>query len=495
MNLLGISWTAFAIGAAALATGLLALHLLRVRLQRVRVPTLLFFRAAARPERPRVLFGAPKRFLAYLLALAGLLAAWTAFADPAVLGEGRSRVVLVDASGSGAVPDASGAPRLRTRLAHARELANAGLGPRGAVFAYAATTAPLWLAGEAALLLDARASAVVASGSGAGFWDALHAARARLRDGDEILLLGGPELPTGLETPATNGLGVRVVRAEDATSSAPVEPEREAPPQRALTLAFVGAVPRAVRLAVAADPSLTVVAAPASADVVIARGEEAVDKPCLRIVDGEGDDDRVPVATREAPFALSLRDRRQLGPALRADAAATPWVVDARSGAALVQARTEPGREVTVVGWFAGLGTAELAHQDLPRLVLGALALLRTTAELPVQTSGDRLRVPALTPSLATLHEEGRADAALTSLASEGAHELPLAASGRFTLTTAGATRTFTVVAHGTPPATAAQAGSLASVAHDGRLRSLALWIALVLLLTDLLLYAKGRLP
>lgn len=487
MNLLGSTWTALALGAAALAMTWLVLHMLRVRLERVTVPTLLFFRVAATPERPRVLGGRPRRWLAYLLALLASGAAWFAFADPVLESEGRSRLVLVDASGT-ATP---GSAVLATRLARARELAAAGLGPRGAVLGYTGGTVLLWNAGEAPLVLDERARGLVPSGGGSGLWAALAAARNRSRSGDEVLVLGGPELPEPERS--VECFGIRVVREESAggagSQAAPL-PAAPAPTPRAV--AFVGDVPRSTRLAVLAAPLWRVVDDPTTADLVVVRGTSAVARPCLRLDDGTGAAEREPMTTPECPVRLGMRDRKGVAPALADLGDATPWVIDARTGAALVAARATPVPEVRVATWLVG-GGGETAHQDIPRLVLTALALLVPHGELGVVAAGDTLRVPTATSGPATIRDEH--GATFASLPLQGRHDLVLASPGRYEITTPTGTRTVEAVATATAPAAARTAAPLQPVDGDGHLRSWLLLFALALLTLDLVLYLRGRLP
>ncbi|MDA0932331.1 MAG: hypothetical protein O3C51_02630 [Planctomycetota bacterium] len=195
MNLLGLPPWMFATGLAGLAGTLLVLHMLRVRLRRQRVDSLLFFRQVGAVHRPRVLLGLPARLWSYLLGLALLAAAFTTFADPVDASDGPSRVVLVDAS-------RGVDPTLRDQLSDAA-LAVAeldGLGPRGRVVAFGAAPRTVWNPTEPEERLGERLRELETGGAPDAFWSGLRAAASGLRDGDEIVVLGGPSaLPTSID--------------------------------------------------------------------------------------------------------------------------------------------------------------------------------------------------------------------------------------------------------------------------------------------------------
>lgn len=493
MSLLGLPWTWFFAGAGALAAALLLLHLLRVRLVRVPVETLLFFRAALAPQKPRVLGGKPKQWLSYALGLATLLAAWLAFADPFVARAGLSRIVIVDASGSGRALSSDGTEAVKQRLARAQELAANGLGTRGAVLAYDAAVTMLWAAGEPSLAISARAEQLPVSGTGTGLWDALLAARARAQAGDEILLLGGPDLP-GAGT--TDSYGVHIVRESPEAVAAAAPETPLGPPLATTKVALVGEVPRVVALAITADPALEIVGEPANAEILVVRGNAPSDRPCLRIEDGEGASEREPVLTARCPAVLSLRDRQQTATALHPRDGETVWILDARTQAPLVAASVSPRPEVRAVAWLLGAGPSETAHQDLPRLVLAGLHLLAPRRAERFVAVGEPLEIPALADELAPVTGAAQTTSAQTkSLSGWGRHELGFAEPGLHELRSASGSHSFVANIVPAAPGPVATAGNLAGAASDGRLQRWALVLALALLTLDILLYAKGRLP
>ncbi|GAB7551007.1 hypothetical protein NRB_05030 [Novosphingobium sp. 11B] len=88
------------VGAGGLAALLFALHRLRVRRQVVRVATAMFWRMAAAATPPRMLHERFRHVLAYLLALAIVLALWVASAGPRreMAAGSRADVFYLDAS-------------------------------------------------------------------------------------------------------------------------------------------------------------------------------------------------------------------------------------------------------------------------------------------------------------------------------------------------------------------------------------------------------------
>ncbi len=197
MNLLGLSPTTFALGAAGIAAALGALHLLRIRLRRQTVDSLLFFEMLGAVERPRVFLGRPARWLSYLIALIALLALWTVFAEPTGQADTPSRVVLVDASGLSQGKTTQSFRALDSHLRTASDLAaSSGLGPNGAVYAIGLATAPLLRAGEPVDLLIERAAGIEPTGPQLGWPDALRTLAATLAPNDEIVVIGAPaDLP------------------------------------------------------------------------------------------------------------------------------------------------------------------------------------------------------------------------------------------------------------------------------------------------------------
>jgi hypothetical protein len=193
MNLLGLSPTAFFVGLAALSVGLFGLHLLRVRLRREVVDSLLFFQQVADVQRPRTLLGAPRRWLAFLLALLAIFLLWFRYAEPGFTAQGPSRVILLDASRAMAerpLPDSI--------WRRGRELSeSSGLGPRGAVFAIGSSSELLLSPGEAPSLLESRAATLERASSITGLYPALDAAAEQLGSQGEIVWIGRPlPLPT-----------------------------------------------------------------------------------------------------------------------------------------------------------------------------------------------------------------------------------------------------------------------------------------------------------
>ncbi len=454
MSLSALSWPAFAAGLAAVAAALFVLHWLRVRLRRVTVPTLLFFAQAAAPARPRVLFGSPRRLLAYLLALVTLGLCWLAFAEPQLAHDGPSRWVLLDASGAAA------GEVLPAHVDAAAGLAAAGLGPRGRVLAWQAGVIPLWRAGEAPLRLRERAQGLVATGGGGGLVTALATAREALRAGDQVLLLGGPaDLP-----PQLGAIGLtRQVRAggQAAAIPSPAPP----PPATPIPVFVAAGLPESVPLALAAEPLFQL--APAeSAQLRIETTRTRPDVPTLLVEAGVGSAMREPLLTDDAPFALSLRDRRRKAAALAPAPDEVVWVRDATSQAPLVASRQG---QVRICAWLL----AEAGHIDAPVLVLGALRLLADRAQAAPAARGDQRDIPAIAaaPLAVGAMQVAPVHGAYRVVVADG----PLAAASPWPVTPTAAT----------PPGLAAGLDAL----------WLALALALVGLAADALLHARGRIP
>ncbi|MBM4060567.1 MAG: hypothetical protein FJ265_05660, partial [Planctomycetes bacterium] len=450
MTLFGLSPAAFWLGAGALAAGLLLLHLLRVRLRAAEVDTLLFFRLAGALQKPRVLPGRPARWLAFALALLALLAGWSAVAAPRSGLDAPSRFVVVE----------PGRDDAAARLRQARELAAAGLGPRGAVFAATLPPVLLLAAGEPAAALDARAVALDTLASPRGEVEALGAAGARLRPGDELLWLGAAEPATahgavhvpvasapraalrgvrwqrdgggrrtlvlaldGAETAAELRLGEVVLARSTAPAGAgelrlgPVElPGGTAEVQCVLAGAAAPLpvpVPAGPPLRVHVDPALPAPlaeaiaallqadpelepAAGAAADVVVAGTAAPDGPPRLVLTAGAGGGPRRAVATAASPVDLSLRDRA------RRDAAALPDLAGARVWIAdaaqggALVAATADAGRLCVHAVDWLLQPA--THADVPVLLSAALRALGGRPELPCGIAGQPLAVPAAFP-------------------------------------------------------------------------------------------------
>ncbi|MCC6673004.1 MAG: hypothetical protein IT458_18210 [Planctomycetes bacterium] len=487
MTFAGLSATWVVAGLGLLALALFALHLLRVRLRRVAVDSLLFFRQVAQPLQPRVLRGAPSRLLSYLLSLAILAALLLAFADPWRAETNPSRVVLVDGSGSAAHAGVDGRPLLAAHLDHARELAaTEGLGPRGSVFLVAGELTPLLAAGEAPHLLAARAAGRVPTGSHAHFESALLAARGRLRAGDEIVVVGGPQaLPETMH-------GVRVARACPAPGESFGAPAAASPAAlEPIAVHVAGAVPPAVALALASDPELRQVEVAAEALVTVADARAALPaSPALRIEDGAGSGPREAQRTPRLPFPLSLRDlRRTDAPALLPEPGETVWIEDARSGAPLVAARRDPARDgaptVRIVRWLV----EDLGHADVPRLVLHAVRVVAAPRLPPVCSAGTEIAVPALDGAVADL----RGPVPLRLLPSQGVYRFAVDLPGTYRLELGRRHAEFRAVPVPAAPAGAAET-TLAALGGTRLWLPLAL-LALALMAFEAWLYHRGRVP
>src|SRR5690606_20913046 len=109
---------------------------------------LLFFRQVGAVRKPRVLLGAPARWLSYALGLLLLAALWTAFAKPVSTADGPSRAIVLDASAGSASSAREGGTALAALTAEALRLAGEGLGPRGRVVSAGPAVRGLWSAGE-----------------------------------------------------------------------------------------------------------------------------------------------------------------------------------------------------------------------------------------------------------------------------------------------------------------------------------------------------------
>lgn len=528
MTLFGLSPAAFWLGALALGGGLVLLHLLRVRLRPVEVDTLLFFRLAGALQKPRVLPGAPARWLALALAALAVAAAWLAIAAPRGGLASPSRFVVVE-------PDLHDHP---ARLQQARELAGSGLGPRGAVLAATVPPVLLLAADEPTNALDARAAALAAPASPLGEAAALQAALDRRSPGDEVVWLGAaapaataPVAHAPAATaPAAALRGLRwqreaggalslVLRASGAGLAAELraggqvlangtQPAGEgelrlgpiAPPAgaAAVSLAIAGAdaplevplpagapvrvfvgpdVPADAAAALAAvlqvDPELTRAPDAAAAEVVVAAADDpAAPLPRLVLTPGAGSAPRFPVLLPASPVPLSLRDRRRsAAPALPALPGAAVWLADAQRGDALVAATA--ARRVFVVDWLC----APITHSDVPVLLAGALRALGGRPAAPLPLAGQPCLAAAPFPLPI---------AAGTLLPVDGAlpNHLAPGVARPFAVQLAGAA----VAVPTAPPAPAAFGGA-------GAWAPWACLLLVILLLADAVLFHRARLP
>lgn len=394
MTLLGLPLWGYLVGLAGLATALFSLHLLRIRLRRQTVDSLLFFQQVGAVHKPRVLPGRPARWLSFALGLALLAAAWTAFAQPRADDDGASRVLVVDTTAAAAAPaDAPDGGSVGDALA-ARAgaiAADAGLGPRGRVIAFGGATArTVWQAGEPTDRIVERLAATPEVGATDAIWTALTDAAHELRGGDEIVVLGGPELlPEEVE-------GVPVRRAEEPAATA----------QAAIVAARVtGTSPRAIELEVTTGAS--------PAFLHVRRGDIVLDEAA------------VPAA---APGATT---RATLGPL--PDGAATLVVeVEAASGARAAVDVELPERRIVRVHATAGLPDAiALAIEADPRATTVApseadVVIATSEAAIPdgvpglvvVPGVGDAARSPrrlAACPAPLSLRDRARTAPALAS--------------------------------------------------------------------------------
>lgn len=542
MTLSGLSPWTFLVGALALAGSLVALHLLRVRLRRVEVDTLLFFRLAGALQKPRVLPGAPARWLAFLLALLGAWLGWAALAAPRAGLADRSRIVIVE-------PDATTAAE---RVAQVQELLAAGLGPRGMVLAATSPPRVLLRAGEPVAAMTGRADALATGACARSTQAALQAAADQLGDGDELVWLGAEAaaLPgvTVAHVPVARAPAVHVTdlawqrtgngewtlavrgrdlpdgelrqgdtvlaRAAGAKGLATLRLGPCAPaPAAALTLALPGleplAVPlpedpplrvfvaqdlgnelaRAVAAVLAVDGELAQATAAANADVVVAAADDANDpRPRLVLTSGAGEGPRTAVLTAAAPVHVSLRDgKRRSATALPAlPEGATVWIADAAQGGALAAAVVAGGRpRILLVDWLL----LPIARADTPALLATALRALGGRPRALLLVAGQPHAVPA---AFAAPARAG----GTTVHAVDGTWLLASDAPGTTVLQAPGGGRTLTTLApRGTAAAPAASPAVLAALGGDGSFVPWLLLALLLLLAADAILFHRGRLP
>lgn len=532
MTLFGLSPAVFTLGALLLAAGLGVLHLLRVRLRTVEVDTLLFFRLAGAVQRPRVLFGRPARWWAFLLALLASLAAWSALAAPRVGLTAASRMVVVE-------PDL-GSPDERT--AAAQRLVAGGLGPRGAVLAATLPPQVLWTAGEPVEALAARSAALAVPPSGLGAASALLAARARCNGEDEVVWLGhavppcatavtvvpvaaavpfvlrhlrwqrqregtyaltlavraalgaprpvtvraaGEELAAGV-LPAGCGeieLGPFALPSRTTTVEcviagvAPlVLPVPELPPVRVFAAGLPAEAALALTALVASDAGLQPAASADEAEVLVSAADDPTDpRPRLVVAAGVAASAMQPVVTAEAPVPLSLRDRRSVGaPTLEPRPGAVIWCADAASGAPLVQAVAAPAPRVEVVAWLLQPAT----HADVPVLLAAALHGLAGRPAAQVAGRGQPLQVPAVLP-----------------IAPARGAMLPAAGLMPRHLVAGAATAAGPVLAAAPVVDATVRMPELPPRGGDGALADWLFGLFLLVLFVDALLFHRGRMP
>ncbi len=216
--------------------GVVVLYLLKLRRRQVLVPFVPLWEAVLAEKQSTRLFAQLKRWLSLLIALAVVAALATALGDPrpdAALRDGRTLVVLLDASASmqatdGAEPDEAPRSRLDAAKARARLMVRE-LGPddRMLVAQLDARATPLGpLSGEAKVLRDA-IDAVRPVDVAADLRAGLRLALDVLRDqpGPELVLLSDGRLAAGLD------LGELGQDAADAEAAPTEETEEdEAPP-------------------------------------------------------------------------------------------------------------------------------------------------------------------------------------------------------------------------------------------------------------------------
>ncbi|MBI5851077.1 MAG: hypothetical protein HZB39_08620 [Planctomycetes bacterium] len=365
MNLAGLSGTAFAGGLAGLLLALGALHLLRVRMRRQVVDSLLFFRSVALHARPRVLGRKLARLGSFLVAAAALALAWTAFAEPSAGDDAPSRAIVVDVTS---------AARASPRVAQAEQLAaTLGLGPRGVVVAAGAAPLAVLRPGEPTELLASRCEARFGDAPPSRVFDALVACAHALRDGDEIVLIGGPP-----QAPASiDGIPVRLA---EATAAAAID---VAPPPGTRLAVFVAEdVPAAIAIALDARGDVDR-SAIGDAVVAIARTTATLPVAMPAVLVEDRDDGVVvePRVTVACAAPLSLRDAaRQSTPGFRPMPGESPWIVDARGEFALVAAQDSRVR-------IAGALLDDLTRRDVPLLIDAALEHVRprtTAPSLPI---------------------------------------------------------------------------------------------------------------
>ncbi|MBK8975581.1 MAG: hypothetical protein IPM29_06620 [Planctomycetes bacterium] len=271
MILRGLSPTVLLAGLGVLAAVLLVLHLLRVRLRRETVDSLLFFRMLGQVQRPRMLFGLPSRWLAFVLALIASALLWGAAADPRLVPARPSRIVLIDSTAAAVAVADDGRP-LRDHYAD-RAVAmcdEADLGPRGRVVAFGGgdpTTGVRTVldAGEPSALLEQRLRDLDVAGPPDTLWAALRSAVADLTPDDEVVVIGGPTvLPAafdgvpvrhgGVATGRLETVGIaraRFVPGEPTTLEVELLRDADAPIE--VTLDFEGATPVTAHVPQASD--------------------------------------------------------------------------------------------------------------------------------------------------------------------------------------------------------------------------------------------------
>lgn len=365
MNLAGLSGATFAAGLAGLLLALGALHLLRVRMRRQVVDSLLFFRSVALHARPRVLGRRLARLGSFLVAAAALAFAWTAFAEPSARDDAPSRAIVVDVTS---------AARATPRVAQATQLATTiGLGPRGVVVAAGAAPIAVLRPGEPTELLAARCEGRFGDAPPSGVFDALVACAHALRDGDEIVLIGGPS-----QAPASiDGIPLRLV---EATAAAAIE---VAPPSPTRLAVFVADdVPMAIAIALDARGDVDRTAL-GDAEVAIARTTATlpVAMPAVLVEDRDDGVAVEPRLTGACAAPLSLRDAaRRSTQGFRPVPGEAPWIADARGHLALVAAKDSRVRISSAL-------LDDLTRRDVPLLIDAALEHVRprtTAPSLPI---------------------------------------------------------------------------------------------------------------
>ncbi|MEM1417370.1 MAG: VWA domain-containing protein, partial [Myxococcota bacterium] len=211
--------------------GVVVLYLLKLRRRRVTVPFVQLWEAVLAEKQTTRLFARLRRWLSLLIALLVVVALAMALGDPrpeAALREGRTLVVLVDASASmqsrdGASEGATERTRLEAAKVRARRLVE-GLGPddRMLVAQLAAAATPLSpLSGEPNVLRDAIDAVRPTEGTAdlrAGLRLALDVLRAQ--PGPEIVLLSDGRLEGGFDVSED---------AEDAPAAEGASDDEESP--------------------------------------------------------------------------------------------------------------------------------------------------------------------------------------------------------------------------------------------------------------------------
>ena len=550
MNLLGLPWTWFGAGLAAIAASLLVLHLLRVRLRRVSVETLMFFRMVGAVQQPRVLLGKPGRWLAFLLALVLGACLWLAFADPLLRSDEPSRVVIIDASGSAGWKSDDELTLLEHGVERAQQMLGE-LGPDGAVLVAGAHLMNLYRSGEPRALLLERARGIIATGPGSHLLAALERARTLLDKRGEIVVIGGStDLPGNIggvrirrETAGTLGrpqvgiagitlrdwparslqielaatgderqVGIELQHGDqlldsatttlskagsrlitlgklpaqaasvlliaDDPSSGREEIAIDLPSRRAWRVRVDPGVPLPARLAVEADPAFELVE---SQGELMVTTEPQTSMPGVQIVEPPEASSGQTQATRSCPLNLSLRDHRP-DAARYATQDHHVWVFDPQTGAALVQ---RLGQQVQIATSLLDDPT----HPDVTRLIAGSLRLLARIGDAPLVGAGRPFSMMSgnETPALLPLQPTPA-----LSMPMRGRYGLTLPTPGHYRL---GDSKTSAVKTLAAPPGGRAPETETASFAGSGRLLAWFLAIALLLLLTDVWLYHRGRLP